>query len=81
MIHPWDAEWSDWMVDGGRDDQILVLGLAVRVGCLDMAMMVPADLAEKMVEALSRFSLARFAFDLGVDLEDKAVATAQHEEA
>jgi hypothetical protein len=81
MIQPWGAERSDWMVEGGLDDQIPVLGLAARAGSRGMAMAVPADLAEKVVEALSRSSLARFAFGLGVDPEDMAVATAQREEA
>ena len=78
MVQPWDAEWT---VEGGLNSQILVLGLAVRAGSRGMAMVVPADLAEKVVEALSRSSLARFAFGLGVDPEDMAVATAQREEA
>ena len=81
MIQPWDAEWPDWTVEGGPDGQILVLGLEARVGSRGMAMAVPADLAEKVVEALSRFSWARFALGQGVDLEGMAVATAQREEA
>jgi hypothetical protein len=81
MIQPWDAERSDWTVEGGPDDQILVLGLAARAGSRGTAMAVPADLAEMVVEARSRSSSARFAFGLGVDPEDMAVATAQREEA
>ena len=69
------------MVEVGPDDQNLVLRLAVPAGSRGMAMAVPADLAEKEVEALSRSSMARFAFGLGVDPEDMAVATAQREEA
>jgi hypothetical protein len=75
MIQPWDAEWPDWTVEGGLNSQILVLGLAARAGSRGMAMVVPADLAEKVVEALSRSSRARFAFGQVVDLEDMAVAT------
>lgn len=81
MIQPWDAEWPDWTVEGGPDYHILALGLAARAGSRGMAMAVPADLAEKVVEALSRSSWARFAFGQGVDLEDMTVATAQCEEA
>jgi hypothetical protein len=81
MIQPWDAERPDWKVEGGPDDQILVLGLAAGAGSRGMAMAVLADLAEKVVEVLSRSSLARFAFGLGVDPEDMAVAMAQREEA
>jgi len=81
MIQPWGAERPDWMVEGGPDDQILVLGLAAGAGSRGMAMVVLADLAEKVVEVLSRSSLVRFAFGLGVDPEDMAVAMAQREEA
>ena len=81
MMQPWDADWPDWRVEGGPDYHILVLGLAARAGSRGMAMAVPADLAEKVVEALSRSSWARFAFGQGVDLEDMTVATAQCEEA
>ena len=81
MTQPWDAEWPDWTVEGGPDDQMLVLDPAARAGSRDTAMAVLADLAEKVVEALSHSSWARFAFGQGVDLEDMAVATAQREEA
>ena len=81
MTQPWDAEWPDWTVEGGPDDQMLVLDPAARAGSRDTAMAVLADLAEKVVEVLSRSSLARFAFGLGVDPEDMAVAMAQREEA
>src|SRR2546423_15230841 len=76
MIQAWDAEGSDWTVEGGPDYQILALGLVARAGSRGMAMVVPADLGEKVVEALSRSSWARFAFGQGVDLEDMAAAMA-----